>query len=560
MKNRSRFVRVALLALFVPVILALVSACATTVGEETDASHQSSSPAESPELSQPPVYYVDAAVGMSGDGRSPEGAFKTIQEALESPLSAGSSVYIQPGVYKEDAYLYQSGAETVPMTTGVELKGGNKVVFPDGTDLSVIDLANFDGQYYLYLARSWKSNSGVYQVTAVDGASRTVTVAGASLTTETGVKGNPMYLSAAVGRPIRILNADPERGEVVLDVSEDTEVYTVFYIGDDWVDPCGANGPLSHIIVDGLTLTGSNNGGGFHIQCASYVLITNTTISNMWGTSGIYLNGNAQYPAQYNFFTGNRIFDTTNEAIYIGAGDKGEECNYTQFTHVIDNDISHTDDAWMENAIEVKEYNFGTVIEGNYIHDFPLNYFWNGAIQVQWSADYTLVYGNVLKDLTPAYEEDPIYAIGVESGGEGGEHMTRNVHIFDNLIYNTVAVPDRVFFAFAIRGDHTENVQVHNNTVYNTNGALHFHYEGEDSGNGVEIRNNVFAVQSGFAPVLERDWSSVFGSFTLEDNLFSENPGGAYAVSPEWVGRPEFVEPGVDFRLKPGAFAGVGIR
>jgi len=339
---------------------------------------------------------------------------------------------------------------------------------------------------------------------------------------------------------------------VILDVSADPNSSTVLYIGDGWIEPCSADNPIAYVLVDGLTLTGSNTSGGVHIQSGSFITIANANINSMWGAAGILVNGNEKQPALYNYIIGSTIYDTTSEAIYIGAGDQGEACNYTQFTHVLNNDISHSEGAWLENAIEVKEYhNTGTVIAGNLIHDFPLNNFWNGAINLQWGADETLVYANTLRDLTPAYEEDPIYIIGVDAGGTPGDYMTRNVYIFNNLVYNTTLVPERAFYAFGLRGDHTENVNVYNNTVSNVNGALYLHYDaGDGSDNQVLVQDNIFITPAGFAPITEADWSMAFGSFKIQNNLFSSDPGGEYAVSAEWIGAPLFTP---EFALQTGS-------
>jgi len=495
-------------------------------------------------IPQPPNYFVDAAVSASGDGLSAATAFKTIKEALESPLEPGSLVLIAAGTYPETMYVNQSGAEVVPMTAGVEVAGADKIQFPTGADLSGVDVANHPGQYFLYLARSWNGNSGVYEITSVDSANGVVTVAGADFQPEVGMKDDLTVLSAGVGRPIQIR----AQGEVMVDVSADPNSSTVLYIGDGWIEPCAADNPIAYVLVDGLTLTGSNTSGGVHIQSGSFITIANANINSMWGAAGILADGNEKQPALYNYFIGNTIYDTTSEAIYIGAGDQGEACNYTQFSHVLNNDISHSEGAWLENAIEVKEFhNTGTVIAGNLIHDFPLNNFWNGAINLQWGADETLVYANTLRDLTPAYEEEPLYTIGIEAIDT---YSTRNIYVFQNLIFNT-ETPTATMYAIAVRGDNTENVNIHNNTIHNTTGGLYLHCDaGDGSNNGVTIQNNIFNIAAGAPVITEADWSVAFGSFDIQHNLFSSDPGGRYAVSAEWIGDPLFVNPPENFSLQ----------
>lgn len=492
----------------------------------------------------PPVYYVDAAVPASGNGSSWSQAFKTIGEAAAQPLAPGSIIWVKPGTYREDIGLDQSGAQIVPMTTGVQALAGNQVIFPAGTDLSGIDLAAHPGEYYLYLARSWVSNSGVYQISAVDVANRTVTLVGASFLAESGTPDDDTTLSAAVGRPVQLRNAYPQSGYVTLD-GAGTSIYTLLYVGDGWQDPCGAERPVSFITIEGLHLT--NARGGLHIQDASYVLFANGRISNMSDTTGIYVDGRQQHPARYNYLIGNNIADTTGEAIYIGAGNQGAACNYTQFTHVLGNTITHTH-SWMENAIEVKEHhNRGTVIAGNLIHDFTLDYYWNGAIQLQEGADDTLVYRNELRNVTPNYHQDPMYIIDIDAGGDSNDTLTRNVHVFNNLIYNTTA-PNKKIYAISARGDHTEGVRIYHNTIHNVTGGVYLHYEtGDGSDNDVYIENNIFDVPAGFPLITDEDWVQT-GTFHLSHNFFSRTPE-FYAHTTHWTGDPGFASAPTDLRL-----------
>jgi hypothetical protein len=536
------FVSLALLAL-------IVSACAApTAAPAVETVLPPTATAAPTAIPQPPNYFVDSAVSASGDGLSAATAFKTIKEALQSPLEPGSVVAIAAGTYPETMYVNQSGAEVVPMTTNVKVAGADKIQFPAGVDLSGVDVANHPGQYFLYLAHSWSGNSGVYEITSVDSANGVVTVSGADFQPEAGAKDDLTLLSAGVGRPIQIRNADPAKGEVVVDVSADPNSCTVLYIGDGWIEPCAADNPIAYVLVDGLTLTGSNTCGGVHIQSGSFITIANANINSMWGAAGILVNGNEKQPALYNYIIGNTIYDTTSEAIYIGAGDQGEACNYTQFTHVLNNDISHSEGAWLENAIEVKEFhNTGTVIAGNLIHDFPLNNFWNGAINLQWGADETLVYANTLRDVTPAYEEEPLYVMGIEAIDT---YPTRNISVFNNLIYNT-ETPSATMYAMAVRGDNTENVNIYNNTVSNTTGGLYLHCDtGDGSNNGVTIQDNIFNLAAGSPVITEADWSTAFGSFTIQNNLFSSDPGGEYAVPAAWIGDPLFTP---EFSLQTGS-------
>ncbi len=503
----------------------------------------------------PPIYYVDAAVDASGDGSSWEEAFKTINEATAKPLEPGSILWVRPGTYNERVVLKQSGAQVVTMTTGVQIQGQDQVVFPAGADLSGIDLIAHPGEYYLYLARSWVGNSGVYQIVGVNPVSRTATVSGANFRPETGTPNDDTRLSAAVGRPVQLRNADPQNGYVTLDGTS-LSGYTMLYIGDGWNDPCGANNPVSFITVDGVYVT--NRPGGVHIQDASYVVFANGGASHITDAPGIYVNGTQTHPARYNFLINNEIYDTSDEGIYIGAGWQGEACNHTQFTHVLGNDISHSANAWLENAIEVKEHhNRGSVIFGNTIHNFTLDMFWNGAIHLQPGANDTLIYGNVMRDITPNYAEDPLFIIGVDAWGDadeiGANAPTRNVYIFNNLIYNTVEIT-RTIYAIGARGDHTENVHIYHNTIHNINGGLYLHYdEGDGSDNDVHFKNNIFDIPAGFPLITDEDWV-LTGTFHLSHNFFSRTPEH-YTDATHWTGDPGFVNAPANLRLKADSAA-----
>lgn len=506
----------------------------------------------------PPVYYVDGTVAVSGDGLNWAKALKTVQEGLSKPLQPGSIVWIRPGTYTETVYIRQSGAEVVPMTAGVATLDSNQIVFPAGVDLSAVNLAAHPGQYYLYVARSWASNNGVYRVTAVDVAGRRVTVADADFVPEAGVAGDLNRLSAGIGRPIQVRNASPSTGRVVLDVSSISSSCTVLYVGDGWNAPCSANAAVSYILFDAIDLRGSNNCGGAHIQDASFIVIANSRINTMWGGPGIFVAGNADRPALYNYFVDNQIRNTWAEGIYIGNGDQGPYCNHTRFTHVIGNAVSRSTAVFMENAVEVKEYyNRSTVIERNLIHDFLLGTGWNGAINIQWGAEDTLVYNNTLRDVTPRLNDPPMFIIGIESmDPDNTTHNyytpTQNIHVFNNLIYNT-AVPTNTglpqVYAFGIRGDNTRNIGVYHNSTYNV-GALYLHYDNDNGvGNGVSIRNNIFAsVPMTYNVIREPDWSSPQETFTLSHNWFSRTPT-VYSQTLMWTGDPLFVNAPTDLRL-----------
>lgn len=81
-------------------------------------------------------WYVDCTRGPSGDGRTPEAAFHTLQEAMENPaLKSGDTVYVWPGVYREGFML--------PNPTSVEksrviVKAGVSLVSTAGAEKTII--------------------------------------------------------------------------------------------------------------------------------------------------------------------------------------------------------------------------------------------------------------------------------------------------------------------------------------------------------------------------------------------------------------------------------------
>jgi hypothetical protein len=494
------------------------------------------------------TYYVDASVSSSGNGLSWGTAFKTLSEATNASLQPGTTVLIKPGIYRERIQLRQSGAAVVPLTTGVKVSDRTKITFPPGTDLSDIDLASFPGQYYAYVYRSWASNNGVYPVVEVNTASRSVIVAGTFFVDEEGVAGNTSYLSASIGRPIVFKKAstNPQNERVILDASQ-LSASTMLYIGD-YIDPHRAD-PVNYNIVDGLDLTGSPSGGGVHIQSSSFNVIENSRIYDQEGV-GILIAGHNASPAQYNLVINNTIYNTPFEGVYIGSGDGGEIYNHAHFNHVIDNEIftqGSASNAVLENAIDVKEYNHGTVVEGNLIRDIALTSY-NGALDIRNEANDTLVYSNVFKNLTRR-SSGTHHIINVF-------HDTQDVLIFNNLIYNT-ALQDDAMYAIHVQADNTQDVLIVHNTIYRIDRGMLLEYDtpgGNGSDNGTLIANNIFnAIPSNLVVEWVENGASK-SHFDLSHNLFPRDPGGDYAVAADFIGDPNFANAAAgDFHLSTGS-------
>ena len=487
------------------------------------------------------IFYVDASASASGDGKSRATAFKTIGEATSSSLAPGDIVYIQPGVYEEDAAIDSNGAQTVPVTTGVSVSDTDKISFPSGTDLSGIDLASHPEQYYAYVYRSINSNNGFYKIALVDDDNDYVRVEDADFIQESGTAGDISRLSASVGRPVvyKKYSDDPENERVVIDCENVPEAYTMLYIGD-YIDPYHAN-PADYNIVDGIDVR--NGPGGIAIQCSSHNVYANGKIYDTEEAIGCIIDGNQDHPANYNFVINYEIRDVIGEGIYIGAGDNGEYYNQTHCNHIVGNEIhmsGATDE--LENAIDVKEYNQANVIERNTIRHFKLMSQANGAIEIRDRAHFTLVYDNILKDIVGTGSSgDTEYVLNVYP-------ETQNVWVFNNLIYRTAANQDYVY-AVNLEGKNTSGNLFAHNTIHNMDlGILLQNY-----GTGVDftVANNIFDDIRGR---LINEWTntgSQEGRFTLSNNLFDRDPNlETYSTSPEFIGEPNFEDPAAEnFRL-----------
>ena len=517
-------------------ILAMLATTAPVLGRPDAATH----------------YYVDAAVPASGNGLSWATAFKTIKEATQADLQPGATVWIRPGVYHESFSLKKSGASVVTMTSGVTLSHSNRVTLPPGVNLAGIDLGANPGEYVVYVARSWRSNNGVFTITGVNAAQRyvTVDVAGQSFVDETGVAGDLTRVSAAVGRPIvfRKYSANPAVERVTVDVSgiESSGIYIGKY-----KDPYDAD-PVDFNIVDGLDVTGSYY-SGYHAQSSSYNVIRNAWVysTSLQGV-GILINGNADRPARYNYLIGNRIFNTPYEGVYIGAGGQPVWKNHTHFNHVIDNEIftqGTGDLARMENAVDLKEYNQANVVEGNLFRDFNLYTTNNGALDVRNEAHDSLIYGNTFRNISRRVS--------------GTNHIVnfypdiQRVAFFNNVIYRQTALNDGVY-AINLSGNNTVGVSIYHNTIHNIRNGLLLRYftsDGTGSDLGVRVENNLFSGIAG-APVTEWTWNNAQGGhFTLVNNLWPSQPDAPYnTAAPAYLGAPSYANAGAgDLHLTPAS-------
>jgi parallel beta-helix repeat protein len=479
------------------------------------------------------VYYVDGAVSSSGDGQSWATAKKTVSEAANLNLNPGEIVYIRPGTYPEDVAIESNGSQIVGITANVTVSASNKITFPSGTDLSSIDLNANPEEYYAYVYRSWKSNNGYFKITKVDDANDFVIVEGSDFIYEAGVSGNLNYLSAAIGRPVvyKKYSNDPENERVMLDCSTVPSAYTILYIGD-YIDPYDAN-PANFNIIDGLDVT--NSEGGIHLQSSGFNVLANGRSYATNESPGLLIHGNLTHPANYNLIINYEIFDIYGEGIYLGKGGGTQIQNHTHYNHIIGNEIymSQQSDV-LENAIDLKEYNVGNVIESNIIHSFKLWTESNGALDIRNEANHALVYNNTFKNiLGTASSGDTEYILNVYP-------ETENMVIFNNLIYRTSANQDYVYAA-NLEGENTSGNYFVHNTIYNIDlGILVQNY-----GTGVDftIANNII---NGVRDELIMEWTttgSQEGHFTFQNNLFNADPSSSfYPVTSEFIGDPNFTD------------------
>jgi len=456
--------------------------------------------------------YVDASRPVSGDGRSWPTAFRTISEATNQALPAGSLVLIKPGTYHEDINITSNGQAVVPLKTGVALADGNKIQFPAGTNLSGIDLVNNPGEYFAYIFRSRNFNNGYYQVKQVNDNSDFILVNSEVFLNEMGTAGDSTFLSASVCRPVVYCKypTDKETERVIANAGSEENIHTIMYIGDAIGDGSYDALPANYNIIDGIDLTGSVNGGGIHLQSSSFNIIINSRIYETNGT-GILINGNADHPAFFNFIINNEIFNTPTEGIYIGAGGMPAFNNHSHFSHLIGNDIhtfgegSYTQ---LENAIDIKNNNRGTLVERNLIHDFDLISSGNGALDINSGTNHTLFNGNIFQDIGKT--DEGTYAI-IQAHEENVD-----LQIINNILYNSLTVDDDMY-AFRFDGTNHNSARVLHNTVFNIDRGFLF----EDYGitPDFNVDNNIIHINDQYFT----NWGSE-GRFQVSHNLYPTDP------------------------------------
>ena len=477
-------------------------------------------------------YYVDASKAVSGNGRSWSTAFRSISEATALEPSAGSVVFIKPGIYNEDINITSNGQVIVSLQTGVAVSDHAKIQFPAGTSLAGIDLVNHPGEYYAYVFRSRYFNNGCFQVKSVNDDGDYVLVNYDEFLDEYGISNDSSYLSAMICRPVIYTkySLNPVSERITVDANSDPDIITLLYIGEAIGDGSSDAFPADYNIIDGIDLTGSALEGGIHLQSSSFNIIKNSKIYNLNG-AGIHVNGNSDHPSHYNLISGNEFFNTASEGIYIGNAGFPAINNQAHYTHLLNNEIYSSgsgSEYFFENAVDISEFNKGTFLQGNFIHDIDLITEDNGAVCIHEQADGTVLNGNVLKNIGRS-------GIGLFANVMASSQV-ENLEIYNNLIFSSEINDDDVY-ALRIDGTgHNQSFLIHN-TVYQVDNGLML----EDYGAApdVTISNNIFNIHGEYFTSLGTE-----GRFPLSHNYYYEDP------APEsWM--PYYAETGRQTGLSP---------
>jgi hypothetical protein len=482
------------------------------------------------------TYYVDAGVSASGDGLSWGTAKKTIREATNLALKPGEQVWIKPGTYAETDTIKTSGGISVWPQVGVILSDTNKITFPNGANLSCVDLVNYPNQYYAYVYRSWNSNNGYYKVTEVNDAQNYVRVEGASFIPETG-SNNRGKVMAAVGRPI-IWKKDPSSSEsqrVIINTSALGGTADALYIGKP-TDATTADS-ANWNIFQGIDITTGNSKNGLRIICSSYNVFANGRIySSATAGSGFgaIITGISTKIAKYNIFQNNQVYNFPYVGIVLGYTTNQIAFNYSYFNHVIDNNFYLSGAGYtakFNNAVKVGYNNKSNVIDGNNFHDMSLLTVNNGALFIESKTDSTLVERNIFRNIGRVAVGTNACIMVMDS--------TNKLNIFNNIIYNDDTVTNAVY-AFRINGKKHSGSKVAFNTIYKIDNGFYL----EDPATPATtldfgIQNNIIS------PTLTAITNSgTTGRYTVTYNLFRVTPGAPYASGTgNIIGNPLFIDP-----------------
>ncbi len=411
-------------------------------------------------FSRPGTIYMSPNGSDDGDG-SRENPYESLWVASEI-AAPGEMVLLLPGRYEHGLTLNGSGEELVPVTTGVSVEGG-KVFFPSGTDVSGIQVNDGD---FVYVYRSRYSNNGVHQITGVGNSGGIPYVeTGAVFYPEDGVNGDDLSLSAAVGRPLVI--APAHTGTV--------EIGSSFYIEKHaWTLITGLH------VKDSVESFNIQKGGSYHV-------FYNNRIENLSDMNGMQVGlSTADSPSLYNVLANNVIINPQVEGIYIGAGGQGAENNYTDFSHLLGNDITMTNGESLENGIDLKEDNRGSVVEGNYLHHFDLMTSGNGAVDIRERHDGVLFYRNRFENIRAKKSDEKMYQPYLLT------HDARGTEVFNNEFILSQGFDGRGVHGWSskLKTSHGE-VSFYNNTLWGDFGSA---VMVDNTGGALTVANNALSV------------------------------------------------------------------
>lgn len=427
---------------------------------------------------RPGVIHVSPDGTDRGSDGSADRPYGTISAATAAAVP-GDVVLVASGEYDEYVNINSSGISVVPVISGVSVSGA-RVFFPAEIDLSGV---NDNGGDFVYLFRSRRSNNGVYQITEVGG---DYVKADVNLLAEEGRVGNAMWLSAAIGRPVIVAHMGD--GEAVIRRG----VY---------LQECNFN------ILMGLTVRNSLE--GFNLQNGGcFNVIYDNRVERLTESNGIQIGvSTADHPNRYNVIANNVVVNPLVEGIYIGAGGRGRDYNHTDFTHILNNTITTTGRVKLENAIDLKEYNEGSVVEGNDVFDITLLTSGNGAIDVRQEHDDVLIYGNRFE--------------AVESDGTRYQpylvtYAARRLEVFNNIFFRPDGPDATGVYLWKSSASSAARIDFYNNTVHNIPRVLLMTNEAGE----YRIYNNIFsAVGDEFATVYREG-----AVLELRNNLYSADP------------------------------------
>jgi len=355
------------------------------------------------------VYYVSPAGDDNNPGTSGE-PFGTLARAADA-AQPGDHVYLLDGVYAERLIVPRSGSAGAFITYALAPFAGAAVI--DGAGLDT------DGDGLVFL-------SGVSYIRLCD---------------------------------LTMQNAPAHGVEV-----EDT-----------W------EAPATHIELLGLTVQDSDD-AAIYVEGASDVVVegcqTRESVSSgigIWYTARVAVRGNVVVNARNN-------------------DDRGDQ-EWISIAGVEDFDVSDNE-LYMENAdfrghsaIDVKESSYRGRVHHNYIHDFPEGgqiYLdaWEASTDGSYSLSHVDVFANLLVDakgITLGSEQGGTvenirvfnnvivrsYSSGIllsETGhGHGGDGPRRNIHIFNNSIYDC---RNHGTSAIYILSTNIENIVIQNNAIW----------------------------------------------------------------------------------------------